>query len=511
MKKILSILLIIFTIVLQFNITVYSYNSNDYFVVTAYYSPLPDQNYYLTWNYESEKRLNWQWIRWASWKWVFSGMLAAPKNYKFWTKIKLEWLWIWEVSDRWWAIVNAWNRWYKSDRIDVWVWYWDEWLRRALYWGKRTVKWNFVDYNTKVNLDYKIISAPLWATKWLKKISNIFNSWIGIWSNKSSINKLQNLLTEVGLYQWEINWEYTNEIIDIIYNFQLENWLIKNWNTYWAWYWWKNTRALFLKMYLNWNFDTKNKKIIKEKPTNNIESKKIVNKDNILIFNSAINWSDNIKILQNILLNLWLYKWNISWIAKDIVNPIYNYQLSKWIITWISSAWAWNFWPKTRKSLKITYEKYLQNIESKKIEEDRIKEQEKQKKINEENRKKELENKYKKLEELSLKKAEEKIKNIWNPIFWEVSKWVRELQITLKELGYFNYKDTAIYWKITKESIVAFQIDKKIILSKNDFWAWIIWPKTKKVLKNILKYHFMEQISNNDNSIEITKVNYNKL
>jgi hypothetical protein len=33
-------------------------SKKDFFVVTAYYSPLPNQEYYLTGDYESEKRLN---------------------------------------------------------------------------------------------------------------------------------------------------------------------------------------------------------------------------------------------------------------------------------------------------------------------------------------------------------------------------------------------------------------------------------------------------------------------
>ena len=61
-----------------------------YFVVTAYYSPLPDQQYYLKGNYQAEKRLNGEGIRGAGGKKVFSGMFAAPKNYSFGTKIFLE-------------------------------------------------------------------------------------------------------------------------------------------------------------------------------------------------------------------------------------------------------------------------------------------------------------------------------------------------------------------------------------------------------------------------------------
>lgn len=141
MKKIPKILLLIvfiFTINSNF---VFAETSSDYFIVTAYYSPLPNQNYYLKGNYEDELKLNWMWIAWASWVWVYEWMLAAPKNYAFWTKIYLEWLWIWSVEDRGGAIVNSWVRWYEHDRIDVWMWYWEEWLRRALYWWKRKVAW----------------------------------------------------------------------------------------------------------------------------------------------------------------------------------------------------------------------------------------------------------------------------------------------------------------------------------------------------------------------------------
>ena len=68
-----------------------SANSDDnYFVVTAYYSPLPDQEYYITGNYEDELRLNGKGIAGASGKGVFSGMLAAPGKYSFGTKIYLD-------------------------------------------------------------------------------------------------------------------------------------------------------------------------------------------------------------------------------------------------------------------------------------------------------------------------------------------------------------------------------------------------------------------------------------
>lgn len=53
------------------------------FVVTAYYSPLPNQSRYLRGSYEADIRLNGNGTHGASGKPVYVGMLAAPKHYEF--------------------------------------------------------------------------------------------------------------------------------------------------------------------------------------------------------------------------------------------------------------------------------------------------------------------------------------------------------------------------------------------------------------------------------------------
>ncbi len=585
MKKIISKILIITILLPIFTIKAYSTNDDEwYFVVTAYYSPLPNQESYLTGDYESEKRLNGQWISWASWKWVFSWMLAAPRNYAFWTKIYLEWLWIWEVSDRWWAIVNAWKRWYEYDRIDVWVWHWDEWLKRALYWWKRKVKWYVTDSSLNVTFDFNNIASPDWATKWLKKISSIFNTWLWKWSDKEMVKNLQKLFTEIWLYKWEINGIYNDEIISIVYNFQLKNEIVKSSKDYWAWYWGKNTRDIFLKEYLDWDFDN-NKYTIKnienneeidnqeslessidpekelkdksidlqivqidvkkelkdksieleitqidvEKELKNksidlqivqIDVEKELKNENSEIFEKTISTKEDVIKLQNILKELSLYNWEITGIYNDVVDSIYKFQLSKWIVLSTNSPWAWNYWPKTRSSLKDIYNEYLFKIEKERIEKVMLEEEKKleelrikQEKIFEEERKKELEEKYRKLEELSLKKAEEKLSNIWIPKFWEISQWVRKLQIILKELGYFQYKDTAIFWDMTKESIFSYQLSKNLVSKKDDLGAWMIGPRTLETIKNDLKNIYLEELTKNEwiNIEEIAVFNINKL
>jgi hypothetical protein len=80
------------------------------FVVTAYYSPLPDQSFYLRGSYEADIKLNGGGIKGASGKPVYSGMLAGPKIYPFGTAIKLNGVGIGKIDDRGGAIVKAGER-----------------------------------------------------------------------------------------------------------------------------------------------------------------------------------------------------------------------------------------------------------------------------------------------------------------------------------------------------------------------------------------------------------------
>lgn len=116
------------------------------FVATAYYSPVRWQKKYYRWTYEAEIALQWNW-RTAMWKIANIWSLSAPKNYKFWTKIYLEGIWIWEVQDRGWSI--------QGNRIDIWMWVGDEWRERALKRWKRTIQWEIVDKNQQINMEFE--------------------------------------------------------------------------------------------------------------------------------------------------------------------------------------------------------------------------------------------------------------------------------------------------------------------------------------------------------------------
>ena len=215
-----------------------------YFYVTAYYSPVPWQQKYTTWSYEWDVRLNWEWKHTASWKEVFDWLMAAPRNYAFGTKIYLEWMWIWSVEDRWWAIVNAWERWHEYDRIDVWMGYWDEWLQRALKWGTRKVKWYIVDKNQHITIEFD--ESPITKYRWLVVDAKE--------PEDNSVKKLQELLKETWLYTWVVDWDYL-KVKNILIKYQLDSWVIDSEYDEEAGYFWEKTYAVFRKnFWLSWDW-----------------------------------------------------------------------------------------------------------------------------------------------------------------------------------------------------------------------------------------------------------------
>lgn len=492
MKKIASFLTLISLFVTTFfsSISELYADIETYFVVTAYYSPLPWQSYYLKGNYEAEKRLNWQGIAWASGKWVFPWMLAAPKSYKFWTRIELEWVWIWIVEDRWWAIVNAWQRWYSYDRIDIWMWHWEEGLKRALSWGKRTVKWKILSWKSESTIALNNIKHTKTAQK-LVLDNSIYNKWIGIYNPKNDIEKLQKILKEKWIYSWDINWIYSKSMITEMVDFQVKNKLIAHKNTYWAGYWGKTTRSFVKKM------PNKKEEIIVASNSEKQEDEQENEKFNISDFSKFTlspnsKW-ENVKKLQKVFKEMWIYQWEENWKFVDIENSLVSYQLSKWVIPNEKSQYAWYFWPKTREAL-IQDLKELNEIEKLKI---AVKiAEEKARKAKEEAEKKKLlalekkqeihNNAVKEIEKNAWKKASEIMKAIWTPAPWQVGHNIRKLQKLLADFGYFDVKDTAIYWKQTQKAVIAFQLDNEIISSEKQSWAWHLWPKTREILEKII-------------------------
>ncbi len=109
------------------------------FVVTAYYSPIEGQEYYVTGSLASDRRLNGNGTHGADGTPVYPGMIAAPGIYSFGTRVSCPGYIDGEIHDRGGAIVKAGERGYAHDRLDFWAGHGDAALKTALFWGKRTL------------------------------------------------------------------------------------------------------------------------------------------------------------------------------------------------------------------------------------------------------------------------------------------------------------------------------------------------------------------------------------
>ncbi|EKE26991.1 MAG: hypothetical protein ACD_4C00091G0005 [uncultured bacterium (gcode 4)] len=389
MKKTITIFLILALNIADFHIFAAEQNwiQLKKFIVTAYYSPLPNQSIYLKGNYEDEKRLNWEWLRWASWKNVYAWMLAAPKSYSFWTKIYLKWIWIWTVDDRWWAIVWSWSRGYDWDRIDIWMWHWEEWLKRALTWWKREAYWKVLTQEEtltypkislenfeiwKINLNAIKSSVSAWKKYILSSSSNEIYVPEKITANspESDIKKVQEILKNIWYLKWNIDGKYSKILLDAIADFQIDNKLVNSSFDVDAGYYWIKTRNLLRIKYTD--FLAKEQLIRKEelfKNKENINLNRQVDDIVTSIWIPKINevWS-NVRKLQKALKVLWYFESKdtaIYWIQTK--ESIIKYQIAKWLIRTRDDDWAWKIWSITLKVLKEDLLKIAQ-IDKEKIE-----------------------------------------------------------------------------------------------------------------------------------------------
>ncbi|HIQ56584.1 TPA: 3D domain-containing protein [Candidatus Gracilibacteria bacterium] len=106
------------------------------FQISAYYSPVPNQNAYVSGSYAADLRMNGNGTHGADGTAVYVGMISAPSKYSYGTKIFIPGLGIGTVHDRGGAIYSAKG----YDRLDIWMGYGDAGRKRALQWGRQMVE-----------------------------------------------------------------------------------------------------------------------------------------------------------------------------------------------------------------------------------------------------------------------------------------------------------------------------------------------------------------------------------
>lgn len=218
------------------------------FETTAYYSPLPGQQKYVTGSYASDIRLNGHGVRGADGTPVYPGMVAAPSLYPFGTKMRVPGVGTVAVHDRGGAIVAAANT-GRYDRLDIWMGFGDKGLKRALGWGRRVVTIDLLgvdpsiqevvtlgDYdeservipvssssNTNAQLQPVAQKATAPVAPKIVQPEPLFPSDVWYMSSGGSVVKLQHVLEMLGYYKGPINGFYDEDTRAAVFAFQEAN------------------------------------------------------------------------------------------------------------------------------------------------------------------------------------------------------------------------------------------------------------------------------------------------
>ncbi|MCF7917908.1 peptidoglycan-binding protein [Candidatus Gracilibacteria bacterium] len=198
------------------------------FTITGYYSPLPGQQFYITGDYESEIRLNGSGVAGADGTPVYPGMIAAPVSYDFGIKICIPSLGCGMVNDRGGAIVEQGQRdLARHDRLDVWMGYGDEGLRRALSWGVQHLECDLYGEDSPIHVGMNFEVPPL-----LYQILNLpqkrmFTQNLSYGSGGGAVRELQEVLKELGMFEGALTGIFGEQTRIAILEFQRKNFLIE--------------------------------------------------------------------------------------------------------------------------------------------------------------------------------------------------------------------------------------------------------------------------------------------
>lgn len=220
------------------------------FIVSAYYSPLPNQEHYYTGSFAAETRLNGRGTNGASGKEVYPGMIAAPKAYPFGTKMDIPGVGIVSVQDRGGAIKSADGKRFAHDRLDIWMGKGETGLKKALAWGKRVVEVKVYgvspNINESVNLDNLQLSN---ISRYKSTIgSRIFSDDVYFMSSGANVKKLQDHMSKLGFFNYPITGFYGDVTRESVINFQIAYGIIEGEDDFGAGHFGVNSRCTLDKI-----------------------------------------------------------------------------------------------------------------------------------------------------------------------------------------------------------------------------------------------------------------------
>ena len=461
-----------------------------YYLVSAYYSPIEGQDFYLHGNYEDEVKMNGEGKMTASGQPVRIGVVAAPREKPYNTRvhikqtINIKWSpfnldFHGTILDRGGAIHSA----SRLPRLDLYMGKGQEGLCRAINFGVQTV---YVDFDNDMTLpdtsSFDGISSdcknPNTETVPLASGTKVdfdpFTMPIGPGSTSDNIKAVQKLLTRVNAYTGLINGLYDDALTEAIFRFQKANGIVKEKTDDGAGTYGPKTRAMLRALVSGELNKTNNTTVVNtslpQTPTNTTPDTTTPSSDVTTNLTPSQTTSEigDVRELQTKLKDLGYFKYEIDGIYnKRLVDSLYAFQLEKKIVTGEDDPGAGYYGPVTKSTLAESYKSY---------------EERKEQIVS-------LENNLQAAKDVLTKTRDKKklefvamLKKIPTVKVWQVHPEIRTLQKILKQVGYLDRKDTAIFGELTKSGLAKYQLELKVIDSLTSPNAGILGDKTREAI-----------------------------
>ncbi len=467
---------------------------SGFYLVSAYYSPEEWQSFYLHGSYEDEIRMNGEGKTTASGASVRIGTIAAPKNIPFNTKISINqsitikgkvynFNYQWTVLDRGGAINTA----SKLPRLDIYVGSGQKGLCRALNFGVQTVYASFDDSGKAdtTSLDFLPSDCSDPGTTSVTPSSKTgtfdpFTSSVSASTSAENIKTVQRLLQRVNALIGTVDGIYDQEFKDSVFAFQKAQWVVKTKDDEWAGVYGPRTRSQ-LRAVLQWDVAAVTPDITSANTTppttsdtsstanagsSNTAVGSLDDKSQWSVFDGAK--SEEIRNVQQMLKDMWYFKFDVDGLYnKRLVDAILAFQVAKQIVTSADDIGAGYYGPVTQSTLEEAYAAYL----AKKVKIDALNAQ---------------------LDTIKAARtgvfdAKKKwfaaiVQKIPSLKLGQVHPEIRTLQKLLKEYGYLDHKDTAIFGPLTKDALAKYQLKLGVITSLSSPLAGVLSDKTRQAI-----------------------------
>lgn len=424
-----------------------------WFTITGYYSPLPNQNFYITGSYEKEIRLNGKGIAGADGTPVYPGMMAASPNYRFGEKICVPGFGCGAVHDRGQAIVKKGERDLAThDRLDLWMGYGEEGLLRALAWGVKSLECDYFGFNDAVqeavNFEaampvYKILNIP-------KK--KFYRDNLRRGSEGLKVEELQSALKKLGFYDGGVDGIFDYDLENSLLDFQKKHFIIEKKGDQGAGVFGPQSRKKLS--------EEKHRFEIQEKIREAWESFHFED-----ILRKGAKNASVLKLQEILVAQEFMDAYPTGYFGPQTEAALKAFQLHHGIIQYDFAYGAGQVGP-------LTQEKLNEILAAKKTE------------IAEE-----------KSDITAYLKTRERLrflasKNFHTEIILSIGDQgdeVEKLQIALKTLGYIDSNPTGFFGEETQEAIQQFQLDYGVVFDTNDRGTGVFGPHTREVMIQVLK------------------------